>query len=142
APDGVVGRRPMRLQCGLVPVDFVEIVDVLVLCVLKDVEAHAARLIPLGAERVHLDRLQEALALLWPHSDLHPHRQHAASLLTATLASPGAACAPARAVPDAAYGDGGAASPANALPHIRPDRARRTIGTGADDHVRPFRLRK
>ena len=33
APDGVVGRRPMRLQFCLVPVDFEEIADVLVLLV-------------------------------------------------------------------------------------------------------------
>src|SRR5260370_1256915 len=43
-PDGIVGRRPMRLQCCLVPINFVEIVDVLVLRVLKAQGAGAARI--------------------------------------------------------------------------------------------------
>src|SRR6266849_5765893 len=62
APDGVVGCRPMRLECGLISVSFVEIVDVLVLRVLQNVEAQAARLVPLGTKGIDLDRLQETLA--------------------------------------------------------------------------------
>src|SRR5260370_8485223 len=48
-PDGIVGRRPMPLQCCLVPINFVEIVDVLVLRVLKDLKPHAARFTPSSA---------------------------------------------------------------------------------------------
>jgi hypothetical protein len=64
APDGVVGCRPMGLQCGLVAVDFVEVVDVLVLLVLQYIEPQAAGLVTLGTQRIDLDRFQEALALL------------------------------------------------------------------------------
>src|SRR5438270_7699757 len=76
APDGVVGRRPMRLQRRLVPVYFVEVIDVLVLPILKDVEAHAARFVPLRAEGIDLDRLEEPLARTGLHPTLHPHCQH------------------------------------------------------------------
>src|SRR5262245_9116671 len=63
-PHGVVRHGAMGLQRGLVTVDLEEVVDVLVLLVLEHVEARAPRLVPLGAERVHLDRLQELLAKL------------------------------------------------------------------------------
>src|SRR5260370_35111922 len=110
-PDGIVGRRPMRLQCCLVPINFVEIVDVLVLRVLKDVEAHAPRLIPLGAEGIHLDRLQEALALARLHPDLHPHRQHAASLLTARVPHRAQPALRHEPYPDATLRNGGGRDP-------------------------------
>ena len=71
----------MCLQCGLVTVGLVEVVDVLVLRVLQYIEAQAARLVPLGAESIHLDRFEKALAPVRLHPDLHPHRQHAASPL-------------------------------------------------------------
>ena len=82
APDGIVGGGAMRLQGGLVPVGFEEVVDVLVLRVLKNIEAQTARLVTLGAEGIHLDRLEEPLALAGLHPNLHPHRQHAASFLS------------------------------------------------------------
>src|SRR5215472_12346720 len=75
-PSGEVRRRPMRFQRRLVPVDLVKVVDILVLNVLKDVEAHAARLVPLGAEGIGLDRLEETLAPVKLYADLHPDRQH------------------------------------------------------------------
>jgi hypothetical protein len=56
----------MRLEGGLVLVDLVEVVDVGILGVLEDVEAKATRLVPLGAEGVHLDGLEKALALSRP----------------------------------------------------------------------------
>src|SRR5437867_9048152 len=58
APDGVVRRGTMRLQRGLVLVDLEEVIGVLVLIVLQHVEPEAAGLVPLGTERVHLDRLE------------------------------------------------------------------------------------
>jgi len=48
----------MRLQRRLVAVDLVEVIDVRVLLIVQHVEAQAARLILLGAEGVHLDRLE------------------------------------------------------------------------------------
>ena len=66
----------MRLQSGLVLVDLVEVVDVLILRILEHIEAQAAGLVPLRAERVHLDRLQEALPLLRLDPHLDPDRQH------------------------------------------------------------------
>src|SRR5262249_15639253 len=70
----------MRFQCRLVPIDFVEVVDVRVPAILQNIEAHAARLIPLGTESIHLNRFQESLARVRLNPDLYPHRQHAASL--------------------------------------------------------------
>src|ERR1700722_15944713 len=67
----------MRLQRSLVPVHFEEVVNVLVPLVLKNVEAQAAWLILLGANGIHLDRLQEASALLWLAPALHPQCKHA-----------------------------------------------------------------
>src|SRR5271167_111270 len=67
APDGVVGRGAMRFKRRLVPVGFEEVVDVLVLHILKNVEAQTARLVPLGTEGIDLDRLQKTLALIGLH---------------------------------------------------------------------------
>src|SRR5438067_7091120 len=67
---------PMCLERGLVFVDLVEVVRVRVGVVLQHVEAITARLVALGAERVLLDRGQEARALGWLHADLHPDREH------------------------------------------------------------------
>src|SRR3972149_2149500 len=66
----------MGLQRGLVLVGLVEVVDILVLRVPEDVEAQAARLVPLGGEGVRLDRREEALPQLPLHAHLHPHREH------------------------------------------------------------------
>ena len=52
----------MRRDGRLVQIHFVEVVDVLVRVVLQHIEADAAGLVPLGAERVHLDRFEEAFA--------------------------------------------------------------------------------
>jgi hypothetical protein len=71
----------MRLERRLVAVDFVEIIDVLVLCILQHVEAEAARLVPLGPLGIRLDRREKALARLRLHPDLDPNRQHAIPLL-------------------------------------------------------------
>jgi hypothetical protein len=70
----------MRLERRLVAVDLVEIIDVLVLPVLQHIEAHAARLVPLGAQGVCLDRREKTLARLRLHPDLDPNRQHAIPL--------------------------------------------------------------
>jgi len=79
-------RGAMRLQRRLVAVHFVEIIDVRVLLVVQHVEAQTARLVPLGAQRIHLDRLQKTVAPLRLDPDLHPHRQHMPSCLTARRA--------------------------------------------------------
>src|SRR5258707_710658 len=76
APDRVVRRRRMRRQRRLVPVNLEEVIDVRVLLVVQDVEAQAARLIPLRADCIHLDRLEETIARLRLDPDLHPYRQH------------------------------------------------------------------
>src|SRR5262245_47000433 len=49
-PGLVVRHRAVLFERRLVLVDFVEVVDVLVLPILKNVEAVAARLVALGAE--------------------------------------------------------------------------------------------
>jgi hypothetical protein len=72
-----MGCGPVRLQRSFVPVNFEEVVNVLVLLVVKNVEAQAAWLIPLGANGIHLDRLEEPFALLWLDPDLHPQCKHA-----------------------------------------------------------------
>src|SRR5262249_43153514 len=74
-------------------VHFVEVIDVLVLLVLENVEAHAARLVSFGTEGIHLNRLQEALARLRLHPDLHPHRQHRGLVLSAARTQISASCA-------------------------------------------------
>jgi hypothetical protein len=71
----------MRLERRLVPVDFIEIIDVLFLRVLQNVEPHTARLVPLGPQGVRLDRREKALARLRLHPDFDPNRQHAIPLL-------------------------------------------------------------
>src|SRR6185295_11762152 len=58
-PGLVVRHRAVLLQRRLVLVDLVEVVDAFVLLILQDVEAVAAGLVALGAERVHLDGLEE-----------------------------------------------------------------------------------
>src|SRR6266545_5218354 len=90
APHGIVGRRAMGLERGFVFVDLVEVVDVLVLRVLQHVEPQAPELVPLGAERIVLDGLQEALTLPWLDARLHPDRQHRGLLAVVRLrAAPG-----------------------------------------------------
>src|SRR5437764_11445883 len=69
----------MRLERSLVLVHLVEEVDVRILRVLQHVEPVAPRLVPLGAQRVGLDRLEEALALIRLDAHLHPHREHGRS---------------------------------------------------------------
>src|SRR5882724_9608463 len=76
-PHGIVRHGPMGLEGGLVLVDLIEVVDVRLLRVLQDIEAEAARLVTLGAERIHLDGLEKALPLPWLDVHLHPDRQHA-----------------------------------------------------------------
>jgi len=76
APDGIMRCGAVRLQRRLVAIDFVEVVDVRVRCVLEHVEAQTARLIPLGAEGIGLDRLEEPLARVGLDPNLDPHRQH------------------------------------------------------------------
>jgi hypothetical protein len=66
----------MRLERRFVPVDFVKIIDILVLRVLQHVEAHAARLVPLGPQGIRLDRREKAVARLRLHPDFDPNRQH------------------------------------------------------------------
>src|SRR5204863_7717221 len=85
APDRVMRRGAMRLQRRFVPIDFVEVIDVRVLLVVQHIEAKAARLVPLGAERIDLDRLQEARASLRLDPDLYPQRYH--TLLLQTISS-------------------------------------------------------
>src|SRR5262249_60067232 len=75
-PDGVMGRVAVGLVRFLVPVDLVEVVDVLVLPVLKDVEAQAARLVALRPERVDLDGVEEPLPLVRLDSHLYPTDEH------------------------------------------------------------------
>src|SRR6185503_9545236 len=76
APDRIVRGLEVRLQCGPVLEDLVEVVHGLVLLVLEHVEAEAARIVSLGGERVGLDGLQELVPhrRLDPH--LHPDREH------------------------------------------------------------------
>src|SRR6266446_82903 len=81
-PLRVVRHLAMRLERGLVLVDLVEVVDVLVLLVLQDVEAETVLLVPLGAERIGLDRFEEALAPLRLDPDLHPDRDHGYLLMS------------------------------------------------------------
>src|SRR2546425_6732346 len=80
-PDSVVRHGAVCVERSLVRVDLEEIIDVLVLLVLKHVEAQAARLVPLRTERVRLDRFEKTLSesRLDPH--LHPHREHGAPLV-------------------------------------------------------------
>src|SRR5579862_4059857 len=76
APDRVMRRGAMRLQRGFVLVDLVEVVGVLVLRVLQDVEAGAAGLVALGAERIDLDRLEKIGTPVRLDLHLHPDRDH------------------------------------------------------------------
>jgi hypothetical protein len=71
----------VRFERRFVPVDFVEIIDVLVLPVLQHVEAHAARLIALGPQGIRLDRRQKTLVRFGLHPDFDPNRQHRIPLL-------------------------------------------------------------
>src|SRR5262245_42661681 len=75
-PGLVVRHRAVLLQRRLVLVDLVEVVDVLVLLVLQHVEAVAAGLVTLGAERVHLDGLEEPRLAVRLDLHLHPHGDH------------------------------------------------------------------
>ena len=78
----------MRLQRRLVAVDLVEVVDVRVFGVLQDVEAQAAGLIALGAQRVHLDGFEEALPILGLDANPDPDCQHRDLLRTSGLHLP------------------------------------------------------
>ena len=66
----------MGFQGGHVAVDLVEVETVLVLLILQNVEAHAAGLVALGADRVVLDRCEEFLALVWLDLDRHEDGVH------------------------------------------------------------------
>ena len=76
APDGAMGCGPVRLQRSLVPVNFEGVVNVLVLLVVKNVEAQAAWLIPLGASTsIALRNRSRSSGLTWTFT-------HSASMRT------------------------------------------------------------
>src|SRR6202022_2638903 len=76
------------LPRGLVLVGLVEVVEVRVLLVLQHVEAQAARLVALRAERVDLDGLEELLPHLRLDPHLHPHRDHRSPPSPEVVAAP------------------------------------------------------
>src|SRR5205823_10610867 len=97
APHRVVRRGAMRLDRRLIAVDLVEVVDVRVLLIVQHVEAHAARLISLGAESIDLDRLQEALAPFRLDPHLYPQRYHRLLPPTTSMSPATAGATPGRA---------------------------------------------
>src|SRR5690348_295474 len=89
-------RLAVLFERRLVTIDLVEVIDVLVFLVLQYVEAVAARLVLLGAERIDLDRLQKLIPPVQLDPNLDPQCNHKHLLFRAKRYSPSTSFIPYR----------------------------------------------